>query len=467
MISAALIRLLPGLPIFAGLVWLIAYTDVIRSIYSVLPGALLLGGGVSALLLRGDCRTPQVVAMGALIGIVSAICLVASIDFWSFICLLSLSVGSLFVAGRGFGIYPPLADVSENTRPLTVAAKAALDEVALGAVIRLMLRSPDATLMDNIAEESHEAITLLDKEGFLDAPTHWHHDPVMPENINFTPASFRGLDYQKMSFNSGYQAPIELPGFERWQGFENNRTAHGVVLRHPGQPRPWMMCIHGGGMGDDVFNLIGMQAAKFHRDHGLNVILPVLPLHGRRRIGKMNGVGLIGGHMTNTLFGLSQTAWDLRQMLAWVREQGEPRVGLYGISLGGYTTALLSSLESNLACAVAGIPASQLAPMILKLSEPRFSSGLAERGIGFKEIERLFTVISPLAMKPQIEIDKRYIFAGIADRMVPANHVAELWRHWDKCSIAWYQGSHVTWRWESPAQRMLDEAVGKHLQICQ
>ena len=63
-------------------------------------------------------------------------------------------------------------------------------------------------------------------------------------------------------------------------------------------------------------------------------------------------------------------------------------------------------------------------------------------------IIRLFTVISPLAMKPRIEIDKRYTFAGIADRMVPMDHVAQLWRHWDKFCIVWYQGSDVTWRRE-------------------
>ncbi len=461
--STTLIRLLPGIPIVAGVVWLIAFSEFVSPIATVLPGALLLGGGVSAQLLKGDFRSPQVVAMGALLGIVSAIFLVVSLDFWSFMCLLSLSVASLLVAGRGFDVYRPQGDVPVNTKPVTVAAKAALDEAALGAVISLMLRSPEAALIEKIAEESHEAIGLLDKEGFLGAPMDWHRDPVMPENIIFRPASFRGLDYQKMSFDSGYQVPIELPGFERWQRFENNRSAHGVVLRHAGPPRPWMMCIHGGGMGDDAFNIVGMQAAKFHRDHGLNVVLPVLPLHGPRRVGRMNGVGLIGGHLTNTLFGLSQAVWDLRQILAWVRAQGEFEVGLYGISLGGYTTALLSSLEANLACAVAGIPANQLAPMILKLVEPRVRVGLAECGLDLKEIERLFTVISPLAMSPQIDVDRRYIFAGIADRMVPANHVATLWRHWDKCHIAWYQGSHVTWRWEGPAQQMLDEAVGKHL----
>lgn len=77
-----------------------------------------------------------------------------------------------------------------------------------------------------------------------------------------------------------------------------------------------MMCIHGGGMGGDAFNLFGMQAERFHREHGLIVVLPILLLHGPRRISRMNGVGLIGEQLTNTLFGLSQATWDLRQTFA-------------------------------------------------------------------------------------------------------------------------------------------------------
>lgn len=125
------------------------------------------------------------VAMGALAWILIAACLVASLDFWSFMSLFLLSLSSLLVAGRSFALCLPKPDVPANTQSLTVAAKAALDEVALGAVIRLMLRSPDAALIDKIADESHEAIALLDKEGFLDTPAGWHSDPGVPENISF------------------------------------------------------------------------------------------------------------------------------------------------------------------------------------------------------------------------------------------------------------------------------------------
>jgi predicted esterase YcpF (UPF0227 family) len=36
--------------------------------------------------------------------------------------------------------------------------------------------------------------------------------------------------------------------------------------------------------------------------------------------------------------------WDIRRILHWVRTQGAPSVGVHGVSLGGYQTALLAEL---------------------------------------------------------------------------------------------------------------------------
>jgi esterase/lipase len=37
--------------------------------------------------------------------------------------------------------------------------------------------------------------------------------------------------------------------------------------------------------------------------------------------------------------------WDIRRILHWIRAQGAPSVGVHGVSLGGYQTALLAALE--------------------------------------------------------------------------------------------------------------------------
>ncbi len=459
MIQPTIARTMPAI---AGLIWLLGDHDA--SLFSLIPGTLLLGGGVAALFLRGDFRTPQLVAIGATLGMISAVLLLFTLGLSTALWLFLVSLVSFLAAGRGFEeSLPAPLDVPDAEKPLALAAKAAVDELSLGASIRFMLHSPSASELDQIADEAHRGIALLEAENFLQSPITWRQDPGVPDNISQTSGSFKGLDYQGMQFPSGYQPPIDFPGFDRWQGYQNNRNAHCLVLQHPGPQRPWMVCVHGGAMGRDFTNLYGMQAAKFHHEHGLNVLLPVLPLHGARRTGMMSGAGIIGGYLTDTVFAMSQVVWDIRQMMNWIRAQGADQIGIYGISLGGYTTGLITQSEPDLACAIAGIPASRLAPMLGRLVEPRMTAGLAERGIGLNEVEQLFKVISPLAEPPKLALDKRYIFAGVADHMVPAEHVAELWRHWEKPRIEWYQGSHVSWLWEKSAQNLLDEVTQRHL----
>ena len=448
-------------PALAGLFWLFSSSSLL---FSLIPGSLLLGGGIAALFLRGDFRTPQLIAIGATIGMLNTVFLVFTIGlpaaFWLFLA----SLISFLIAGRGLEDNPTaLPDVPTSNNSLSITAKAAFDELSLGSSIRFMLESPSSSKLDEIADEAHRGIELLEAGNFQASPITWRQDPGLPNNISLTPASFRGLDYQKVKFTSNYQPPIDFPGFDRWQGYQANRDAHCLVLQHPGPQRPWIICVHGGAMGRDSTNLFGMQAAKFHHEQGLNVLLPVLPLHGARRTGVMSGAGIIGGYLTDTVFAMSQVIWDIQQMICWIRDQEAERIGIYGISLGGYTTGLITQSEPDLACAIAGIPASRLAPMLGRLVEPRMTEGLAERGIGLNEIEKLFKVISPLAEPPKLALDKRYIFAGVADRMVLPEHVAELWRHWEKPRIEWYQGSHVSWLWEKPAQRLLNEAVKRHL----
>jgi hypothetical protein len=58
------------------------------------------------------------------------------------------------------------------------------------------------------------------------------------------------------------------------------------------------------------------------------------------------------------------------------------------------------------------------------------------------KMDVLLRVVSPLAVRPLVSRERRAIFAGIADRVVPAVEASTLWRHWEKPRIAWYQGTH-------------------------
>jgi hypothetical protein len=50
-------------------------------------------------------------------------------------------------------------------------------------------------------------------------------------------------------------------------------------------------------------------------------------------------------------------------------------------------------------------------------------------------------MISPLALSPRVPMQGRFIYAGIADRLVhPRHEAARLWEHWGRPEICWYPG---------------------------
>ena len=52
-------------------------------------------------------------------------------------------------------------------------------------------------------------------------------------------------------------------------------------------------------------------------------------------------------------------------------------------------------------------------------------------------------VVSPLALPPRVPKERRFIYAGIADRIVHPDQPRALWRHWDEPEIPWFSGGHV------------------------
>lgn len=73
---------------------------------------------------------------------------------------------------------------------------------------------------------------------------------------------------------------------------------------------------------------------------------------------------------------------------------------------------------------------------------------LARHGLDRAGYEKLFRVVSPLALPPLLPNDRLAIFAGSVDRMVPPEQPLCLARHW-QVPVNWYPGGHLTFKGES------------------
>jgi dienelactone hydrolase len=448
------------LPLLGGLFWLwhAPSHGVIGFLFTVLPGALLLGSGTAMLLMPGDLRISQFAALGGFLGVVFGLPAFVFEGFGYGLVLTGLAAASFVAAGaHTVRLEPHPEGVPPREDSLRVAAEVALDE-ALLSTMSLGVRLPSSDDLVRIRGEIEAARELFEARGWLEKPIDYHVTPPPLESVRLTPQRTRGIDFEHLSFESGYAPHEGEPGRERWLAYEKNRTAHAWVVRSS-PDKPWLVCIHGYQMGKPLIDLSAFRPDWLRDRLGLNLLLPVLPLHGPRTVGRRSGDGFLAGEALDTIHAEAQAMWDIRRMLSWARAEGAPAIGVYGLSLGGYNAALLSCVGDQLACAIAGIPATDFSRLFfrhgpaLQLLEAELS------GIEEQHMTEITRVVSPLTLEPRVPHDRRYLFAAIADRLVPADQVRDLWRHWGEPRIEWYQGAHLTFPRHPRVRRLIDDAL--------
>ncbi|MCW1958361.1 MAG: hypothetical protein KIH64_007410 [Mycobacterium sp.] len=352
--------------------------------------------------------------------------------------------------------------VLPTARPtLSLATHALRDELVL---VGLLWRRPlsDPAVYEQINSEVREAVEFYGDRGWLDKPQDFFAVPSAPTDVSIRSFTNRNRTHERITFDSGYAPHPGEPGADRWMSYTANNRDYALMLRHKdngqGKPRPWMVCVHGTEMGRAGLDLTLFRAWHLHEDFGLNVILPVLPMHGPRARRLPRGAVFPGENVLDDVHGAAQAVWDVRKLIAWIRsEQPGARIGLNSISLGGYIAALVASLDEDLTCAILGVPPSNLVELLgrhsgLPKDDPRWKTLELAKPIG--------QMISPLSMEPKVPPQGRFIYAGVADRIVhPRQQVVQLWEHWGRPDIGWYHGGHTGFFQARPVQRYVDAAL--------
>ncbi len=339
---------------------------------------------------------------------------------------------------------------------LSLATHALRDEIVL---VGLRLRRPlsDAAVYEKINTEVLKAIDFYGKHGWLARPEGFFAAPPAPKDVTIRSYKVRGRTHERISFDSGYQPYAREPGRARWLSYTGNHREYAMMLRHR-EPRPWLVCVHGTEMGRPNLDLALFRAWHLHEQFGLNVILPVLPMHGPRAKGLPKGAVFPGEDVMDDVHATAQAVWDIRRVLAWIRsQQPDAKIGLNSISLGGYIAALVASLDEDLTCAILGVPPANLVSLLgrhagLGTDDPRYRTLELAEPIG--------EMISPLSLQPKVAPEGRFIYAGVADRIVhPREQVLALWEHWGRPNIGWYRGGHTGFFQARPVQQFVDAAL--------
>ncbi|MCE5288408.1 MAG: alpha/beta hydrolase family protein [Nocardiaceae bacterium] len=252
-------------------------------------------------------------------------------------------------------------------------------------------------------------------------------------------------DAEILQFTSGF-TPINPELRKLWRTFERNDVVHAQHWRHLDGPRPTLIVIHGFFASTYLFNSVFFQLPWFYRA-GFDVVLFTLPFHGPRaeQRSPYSGYGYFAHGTSGFVESSGQAIHDLRLLIDHLESTGVSKVGVTGISLGGYTSALLASVDDRLQLAVPNVPVIEV-PALLDSWFPastllRF--GLKAGGTSTDTLADVLAYSSPLNYSPAIPRERRLIITGLGDRLAPPEQAAALWEHWDRCALHWFPGNHL------------------------
>ena len=344
-------------------------------------------------------------------------------------------------------------------RQIGLVAAAAVDGLLLATFRQLRAPSTDDTFAEPLAEAS-ALIEYLDRQGVLAAPETYHRAPSAA-TIEAVTRRVGRTRFGHATYASPYRPDPGVPGALRFERETDNHVVHAWMLRQTVRA-PWVVCLHGAGMGDPLADIVAFRAAWLHRS-GFNVAIPVLPHHGPRGAGRFE-VAFPGEDPTKNFHAAAQAVADVRALLAYIDSCHERSV-LFGISLGAYVAGAVAALEPALAGVIVGVPVVDIANLMRTHAPPRFV-----RHPAFEQFctsaAKLDGVTSALGLPAPDESLPKRIWAGRADRLVRPSEVERLAAHWGGTEVCWYAGGHMGFLAARSvhtyiAQSLVDAGVGE------
>ena len=239
-----------------------------------------------------------------------------------------------------------------------------------------------------------------------------------------------------LSWNSDYTPFLAELGERYARTSQNHHAAARLLTAH--EKRPVAVLIHGYMTGHYHVEQRLWPLGRFLRS-GYDVALFTLPFHGVRANPLRRGAPEFPGadpRFSNE--GFRQVIGDLRNFVHWLKAEGHPEVGVMGMSLGGYTAALLATVEAELSFCIPVIPLASLADFAREQGE--LSSAPAAEAEEHALLDRIYRVVSPLERKPRISPARTLVVAAKADRITPVAHARKLAAHFGSPLVSWHGG---------------------------
>jgi pimeloyl-ACP methyl ester carboxylesterase len=331
-----------------------------------------------------------------------------------------------------------IADIALRTAVSTVIGAAMLP-TAVSALLRPAAARADRDRLEFYAELA----AAQDPAASFPAPSN-------PPRIGSRPANpiaewAAGGHVHNIRFRSSFQA-VNPAMRDRCNSFARNNVVHAQHWRHADGPHPTLCVIHGFMGSAYLANGLFLSLPWFYRS-GYDVLLYTLPFHGRRaeKNSPFSGFGVFANGFAGFAEAMAQAVHDFRSLIDYLEFTGVDRIALTGISLGGYTSALIASVDDRIQAVIPNVP--------VVTPESAFddwfpANKLVTLGRALSHADQELSTAagmfhSPLNYRPLVPKERRLIIAGLGDRLAPPQQAEVLWRHWDRCAFHWFPGNHL------------------------
>lgn len=228
---------------------------------------------------------------------------------------------------------------------------------------------------------------------------------------------------------------------EKYARLTANRTVHARWYRHGGAPRPCMVLLHGYLGGSFAVEERVLPVKRLY-DGGFDVVLTVLPLHGPRR-SELRGYlppAFPSSDPRFTIEGFRQLVSDHQGLFDHLRRMGAPSLGVLGMSLGGYSSALLATVEPDLRFAVFFIPLAAIEDFAF--THGRMSGSATDQSQQRHAMRSAQRPISPFSRPSLVAPEHVVVIAGEADEVTGMTQAERLAAHFGT-EVSRFNGGHL------------------------
>jgi dienelactone hydrolase len=230
------------------------------------------------------------------------------------------------------------------------------------------------------------------------------------------PKDFRFVTKHTFQFTS----PVPSP-------WKRNNTVHGrlYTVTKPWQDRPTLVLLHGWNAQTAYRTLFPHLAWRLTKRE-VNVAMFELPYHSRRKPrGRQAVRNFLSGDLVHVARATHQAMADARALIAWLKEQGCPRIGLWGISLGAWLSGMLVCVDSRVDFAVLMTPVARMDRLI---AEVDFCAPI-RRSLGGAKVR--LDSLNLATRRPKVTPGNILVVASEHDLFAPIATIEELCEAWD------------------------------------